>query len=551
MNLLMLDHQLAVVPIVVNAGAAILPALAAGLVSMAAILVRPREWGRVIREKPYVPVVLLLLIASVWAGFHFWNATTTGTKIPRDNRPSASSNSSDVDWTKVALQYIENKQRNTARSVDPTTTTRPTAAAPADQRTEPFIARVDTGRSGFVGGATPGKLAKLWNWSDTDDPFAMFCSSLAVDGNWVYGASASISPPDTFGGIFCLDATTGRPRWPVVTKAGSADIKGVFSSPALTADGKLLVIGEGLHEDRDSALMCFETATGKLRWRVQTPLHVESSPAISGDIAVVGAGSVEDPATRKPRPGDNPGFVFAVRISDGKQLWQYPVTDPESSPVIKDNIAYIGSGVNGNEVVALRIESDEELKANGLDRVLWRSKTPYAALASVSIAGDLILIGCGDGDFIRPGPHGTVVAIDRKTGAIRWQTDAATTPASVLSPIAVRDNIAIAGVGNGEVVAIDLVNGGKLLWRARVSEAAPVNAGPAITDSHVYALSADGWLAVIDRTDGKLLERHFVNDRSRPGELGMSFSGPIVANGKLFVASETGGVVAFESKGGP
>ena len=43
---------LAVVPIFVNAGAAILPAVLAGIVSLAAILFKPREWLRICRTLP-------------------------------------------------------------------------------------------------------------------------------------------------------------------------------------------------------------------------------------------------------------------------------------------------------------------------------------------------------------------------------------------------------------------------------------------------------------------------------------------------------------------
>ena len=64
MNSSMTD-QLAVVPIVVNAGAAVLPAILAGIVSVVAVVFRPREWGRVAREKPYVPVVILAVAAVI------------------------------------------------------------------------------------------------------------------------------------------------------------------------------------------------------------------------------------------------------------------------------------------------------------------------------------------------------------------------------------------------------------------------------------------------------------------------------------------------------
>ena len=91
-------------------------------------------------------------------------------------------------------------------------------------------------------------------------------------------------------------------------------------------------------------------------------------------MVVVGAGAVEG---NDGKPVGDPGYVFAVRISDGKQLWKQALNDPESSPAIDDaGIVYIGSGLNGKAVVALRSGSDDELRAQKLDRVVWRTPLP-------------------------------------------------------------------------------------------------------------------------------------------------------------------------------
>ncbi|NQU20894.1 MAG: hypothetical protein HQ567_06390, partial [Candidatus Nealsonbacteria bacterium] len=42
--------------------------------------------------------------------------------------------------------------------------------------------------------------------------------------------------------------------------------------------GKSLVIGQGLHPDYDSELVCIDTATGTVKWLIDCPLHIESSP---------------------------------------------------------------------------------------------------------------------------------------------------------------------------------------------------------------------------------------------------------------------------------
>jgi outer membrane protein assembly factor BamB len=120
-------------------------------------------------------------------------------------------------------------------------------------------------------------------------------------------------------------------------------------------------------------------------------------------------------------------------------------------------------------------------------------------------------------------------------------------PDAVLGPIAVRDGKAVCPVRNGEVVALDLKTGGepRILWRQRVSGRSPVLAGPGFTGGLVYAVSQDGYMAVLDAADGKVLEKHYINAEGRPGELGLTVSSPAVVGGRVYVGSETGGVWCF------
>ncbi len=55
-----ISTPLAVVPIVVNAGAALLPAFLAGTVSFVAILFKPKEMLRICKAKPWIPITVLI-----------------------------------------------------------------------------------------------------------------------------------------------------------------------------------------------------------------------------------------------------------------------------------------------------------------------------------------------------------------------------------------------------------------------------------------------------------------------------------------------------------
>ena len=524
-----MSNTLAVFPIIVNAGAAILPAIIGAAGSVLGVLFHPRQLLQFCRRRPAVALTVLGGVAI---------AVGAGVLLAQLPAPAAAAKSGDgIDWTKVAMRIINRKriaERGGALGGGPGT--RPAGA---------FIYRGGPARCGYDGGPVPIKLMPLWACKQPD---TMYLSSPAVVGNRLFGASCLADPTGYYGEVFCLDVAGGRKLW---SRDACKDepFKAFFSSPAVTADGKYVVIGQGLHDHDGCSLLCFQADTGKLHWQIPTPLHIEGSPAIRGDLAIAGAGAIEGPGGE---PTGDPGFVLAVRISDGKELWRYRVKDPESSPVIADDgICYIGSGVGGNELVALRTEIDDALKAAGQKRLLWRAKTPYPATGAVTLHGEMVIIGCGKGNYVEAAarPAGAVIAFNRHTGARLWHEPM---PAAVLGAVAVGGNMAICPVRNGEVIALGLTDG-KKLWRQRVNGKEPVLASPVLAGHVVYAVSRDGCLAVIDTRAGlgegkRVIESHYLNNEAEPGQ-GRSVSSPIVAGARLYVGSETGGIRCFVGTG--
>jgi outer membrane protein assembly factor BamB len=533
---------LAVVPVFVNAGAALLPALFAGLVSALALLFKPKELFRVCRKKPHVP--LIVVAGSVLLFFFIrWMAAPGAAAETSPLGTGSEPGRNRTDWSKVAIEILRQEERaRLVGEVPPPAETLSSGDA-GKSADSPLVYRVDYQRSGHQGGPSPTGLSLLWEFRQDD---TMVLSSPLVSGKFVYCATAYLDPPGTYGSVFCLDAATGRTVWETFLKSSSPEVefKGFFSSPALSADGKHLIIGQGLHTDADAELVCLEAATGRVKWLLPTPLHIESSPAIEGDIVVAGAGAIEVGPDHKPKGDPNgrghPGYVLGARISDGKELWRFPVADPESSPAIQEGVVFIGSGLNGGEVVALKIAEGLSEK----DRLVWKADTPFPATGSVTLHEELVLVGCGNGDFVfaAPNPEGMVLALDRETGNVRWSVPM---PDAVLGTIAVLRGVAICPVRNGEVVALDLKLGGKELWRQRISDRSPALASPAFTGTHVYATTSDGYLSVLDAATGKVLERVYINHESKPGELALTFSSPLVSGGRVFVGSETGGLRCY------
>lgn len=533
--------DLAVVPIVINAGAALFPTIMAFLANIAAVLFNPKALGKFLRlHWRMVSAATVSLALIVFVGVPLLRPAPLSHATVR-----GSAQTEQINWVKVAEELIaQEKLHQTAAPpalvASATPTPQPTAStpinAPAPAPNLKTKSGLDFTRAHSTGGTSPSGLTPLWSFQPED---GIFLGMPAIVGNRVY-VSANQTDLGGYTGLFAsLDYDTGKPLWQV-TEIDKQPLPPFFSDPAVTPDGKYVVVGQGLHQDRNSSLLCFEAATGKLHWAVKTTLHIESSPAIFGDMAIVGAGAIEG---NDGRAVGDPGFVFAVRISDGKQLWKQAVNDPESSPAIdEDGNVYIGSGFNGQAVVALRSAFDEELQAKKLTRVVWRTPLAWPITAPVTLAGDLVIVGGGNGDMVHSAksPQGLVVALNRKTGQIVWQQKFED---AVLGSIATNSTIAIAPLRTGEIAALALTDG-HILWRSRVSGAAPVLVGAALTKDRAYAASSDGYLVAFATATGKMEEKVYLNSQQKAGT-GLSLSSPQIIGNRLIVGSETGGLRAF------
>ena len=371
----------AVVPIFTTAGAALLPTIVAFLASVAAIAFRPRELLRLGRQRPLTMGISLGAMALVLVVVAWWFGSATPVRSAAGAEPQAMVH---YDWARVAEAILNREQAG--KVVTALTDDAPSAV--------PLVLGHDFSRCSYGGGPSPVQLKRLWTFAPED---TMFLSSTAVAGKRVYAAGCQRDLGGYTGLLACLDAETGQPLWQTTQAAGEV-LRPFFSSPALTADGKYLVVGQGLHADDHCSLLCFDTATGHLHWALKTSLHLESSPALNGDVAVVGAGAIEGP---NGQPVGDPGFVLAVRIADGQELWRQAVNDPESSPAIDDHgTVLIGSGFNGNAIVALRIDAENRLRERQLDRIAWRTPLEQPVTCPITLAGDLVIAGAGNSDIV-------------------------------------------------------------------------------------------------------------------------------------------------------
>ena len=172
--------------------------------------------------------------------------------------------------------------------------------------------------------------ARRWH-ADLRSPVA---SSPAVGGGLVFAAARD-------GSVSALDAATGRPRWRVATGPllrfpwGHESGDYWVSSP--TYDDGALLFGAG-----DGGVYRVDAATGRVRWRARTGGRVRGSPAVSGGRVYVGSfdGRVYclDLATGAVRwRYDTEG----ASLESGK--FGYDRRSVQSSPAVADGAVYVGA----------------------------------------------------------------------------------------------------------------------------------------------------------------------------------------------------------------
>jgi outer membrane protein assembly factor BamB len=224
-------------------------------------------------------------------------------------------------------------------------------------------------------------------------------------------------------------------------------------------------------------------------WRVELPGSGHSSPVIWGDRIFV---TSADEASGKR-------YLVCVRTSDGKKLWTqaYDFTAyahnesnsaASSTPAVDAGSVYVPWETPASTtILALTHEGKE----------LWkRDLGPYPAqhggALSPVVVGDLVILNKV------PDGGGSVYALDRKTGAIRWKYDHASTIAAYSTPLVYRP-----ADGPPQLIATDTAGmtsldpaTGKLNWevknvfRARCV-ASPVLGGPEGAPL-VFATAGDG-----------------------------------------------------------
>jgi outer membrane protein assembly factor BamB len=209
------------------------------------------------------------------------------------------------------------------------------------------------------------------------------------------------------------------------------------------------------------------------------------------------------------------------------------------TPIIDGNRVYVHFGPEGTAALSTAGE------------VLWTRKLPYEPQhgggASPALYRDLLIINC-DGN----GPDAYVVALDTRTGQIRWKRDRRRPSAQAYStPLIVRVNdrdLAIS-IGAFRTAALDPLTGDEV-WRVAYEDGFSNVPRPVFGGGLVFIATGFNSPALIAvRADGKgdVTRTHIAWTTARGAPYTPS---PLFVDGRLYYTSDTGVLTCIEAASG-
>ena len=335
----------------------------------------------------------------------------------------------------------------------------------------------------------------------------------------------SASPVVSNGRVFAMDSGT---KLTAVSTAGAAqwsvDLTADFDRGGDVSGGGLAVQGGRVFATTGyGELVALDAASGAIVWRQRLDAPLTGAPAVDGN-AVYAVG--------------RDGSAAALAVDTGRILWQVPGTPSASgmigasSPAIGDAEVYFPFA--SGEIAAVGKDGGE--RAWGAAVAGKRLGRAYAIVGDIT--GDPVISG---GVLYAGTAAGRTVAIDAATGMRLWTAN----EGALNPPLVVGGSVFVV---NDEARLVRLDGGtGDVIWsvempyftkdKAKKRKAIFAHYGPVLAGGRIVVASSDGALRLFDPTNGNMVASVDI-----PGG---AASAPALAQGLLFVVGGNGQLHAF------
>mgnify|MGYP003624263830 FL=1 len=324
-------------------------------------------------------------------------------------------------------------------------------------------------------------------------------------------------------------ALTSAPQLQWSAKIGSGDSRRLrITADPVVSDGRVFTLDSG------AQVMATSTSGATLWARDLTPAPDQQGQATGGGLAV-------DGNTLYVSVGF--GVLAALDVSTGAVRWTQDLgASGSGTPTVYGDLVYVTAGDDTGWAID---------KSNG--KVAWQTDVPPQAQnvlggPAPALTSDLAIFAFGSGE---------VVATFRQGGLTRWTTAvvgkrtgrALSSITDVTSAPVVSGDKVFVGNQSGRLAALN-VGSGTPVWTAREGAIGPV--WPA--GGSVFVLTDLNELVRLSAADGRRIWgvplANFVKSKPKRQSQVYAHHGPVVAGGRVLVASNDGLLRSFDPKDG-
>lgn len=263
--------------------------------------------------------------------------------------------------------------------------------------------------------------------------------------------------------------------------------RGVKGLPAVTSRVTLVTT-------TDRWVYALDTRTGDMFWRRRGDGTYSIGPVVGGGrvfVASEGTG----------------GRVTALRLADGRRMWQTSVGDVSAPLALRDSVLY-GVTDDGTAFAIARTDG----------RVLWR-RTAGPSRSGPAVTDRFVAI---------PTLRDTLIVLDRNGGSV---VSASPLPSATAAPAALMDDTTLVLTSPAGAIHMIQIPSGGVRWSVETGE--PMPGGAVAHADTVFALGGSCTLFRVHRHAPTSLERTMV-----PGCI--TTAGPLVTRDGVLVATLSG-----------
>ena len=318
-------------------------------------------------------------------------------------------------------------------------------------------------------------------------------------------ANGAVYVLDSEGKVIAVSANSGAKLWSV-SLAPEGKRSHNASGGGLAADGGRVYATTPFGE-----ALAIDASSGKIIWRKKVEAPIRAAPTVA-DGTIYFTGSSNE--------------VFALKTSDGSQVWNYQGTGGHASIVSSPSPAVAGGFVvmpsTSGEVIAFSASDGLEAWSDSLT-----SADPVAAASNIgAISGRPVIDG---GEVFAISNSGKMACYSLTNGERRWAKDISGSQ----TPWAAGDFVFV--ISNGHTLMAVSKRTGGVRWSTELP--GKMWAGPVLGGGRLLAVSSGGKLVSVSAETGQILTTSDIG--------GAFYIPPVIANGTVYLLNDDATLIAL------